>query len=47
VLLKAGILAKVGVFLAKFWKIGALAVAGAFAGLRRWFGFGRKEEEDS
>ena len=44
VLAKAGVLAKVGVFLAKFWKILALAVVGAFAGLRRFLG-GRKEEE--
>lgn len=46
VLAKAGILAKVGIFLAKFWKIAALAVVGAFAGIRKFFGGGRKEEEE-
>ena len=38
VLAKAGILAKVGIFLAKFWKIVAVAVVALFAGLRKIFG---------
>ena len=35
VLLKAGLLAKVGLLLAKFWKVIALAVVGALAGIRK------------
>ena len=38
VLAKAGILAKLGVMLAKFWKIIALAIFGLFAGVRKFFG---------
>ena len=38
VLAKAGIFAKLGVLLLKFWKILAVAVVGAVAGLRRFFG---------
>jgi len=39
------VLAKVGLFALalKFWKIGLLALAGAWAGLKRFFGFGSKE----
>lgn len=44
VLAKAGILAKIGVVLAKFWKIIALAVVGLFAGLRKFIGGGKGEE---
>jgi len=44
VLAKAGILAKLGVMLAKFWKVIALAVVGLFAGIKRFF-FGGSEEE--
>ena len=42
VLLKAGILAKLGIMLAKFWKVIALAVAGAFPFLKKFFG--KKDE---
>lgn len=35
---KLGLLATLGVFLAKFWKIGALALVGLGAGARRLFG---------
>lgn len=35
---KLGLLATLGVFLAKFWKIGALAVVGLGAGARKLFG---------
>ncbi|HNI49450.1 MAG TPA: DUF2167 domain-containing protein [Zoogloea sp.] len=35
---KLGLLATLGVFLAKFWKVAALAVVGAGAGLRKLFG---------
>ena len=45
VLLKAGILAKIGVLLAKFWKVILIAIAGAGASIRRFFG-GKKEEGD-
>ncbi len=38
VLAKAGILAKLGILLAKFWKIIAIAIFGLFAGVRRFFG---------
>jgi len=38
VLAKAGLLAKLGIVLAKFWKIIALAVVGFFAGFRKLFG---------
>lgn len=37
VLAKSGILAKIGIFLLKFWKIIALGVAGAFAGIVKFF----------
>jgi uncharacterized membrane-anchored protein len=39
------VLAKVGLFaiILKFWKLGLLALAGAWAGLKRFFGFGTKE----
>ena len=39
------VLAKVGLFalVLKFWKIGLLALAAAWAGLKRFFGFGKKE----
>lgn len=46
VLLKAGILAKLGLFFAKFWKLIVLGAIGVGAGLRRFFG-GKKEEEHS
>jgi len=42
VLAKAGILAKIGVLLAKFWKFIAIAFVGIVAGVRRFFG--KKEE---
>ncbi|MBK7846575.1 MAG: DUF2167 domain-containing protein [Zoogloea sp.] len=35
---KLGLLATLGVFLAKFWKIGALALVGLGAGARRLLG---------
>ncbi|GAB3636882.1 hypothetical protein GCM10027422_24720 [Hymenobacter arcticus] len=40
------VLAKVGLFVVvvKFWKLGLLALAGAGAGLKRFFGFGAKDE---
>jgi len=38
VLLKAGILAKIGLVLAKFWKLIAIGVIGFFAGVRKLFG---------
>ena len=39
------VLAKVGLFavIVKFWKLGLLALAGAWAGLKRFLGFGSKE----
>jgi uncharacterized membrane-anchored protein len=39
------VLAKVGLFavVLKFWKLGMLALAGAWAALKRYFGFGTKE----
>jgi uncharacterized membrane-anchored protein len=43
VLMKVGILAKLGIFLAKFWKLALLAIVGAGAGLKRFF-TGKKEE---
>lgn len=42
ILAKAGILAKLGIVLAKFWKIIALGVVGFFAAFRKFFG---KSEE--
>lgn len=45
VLAKAGILAKLGILLAKFWKIIALAIFGLFAGVRRFFGGKEASEE--
>ncbi len=41
---KAGLLAKLGIILAKFWKIIALAVIGLGAGLKRFFGGSSQEE---
>ncbi len=40
------VLAKVGFFaiLLKFWKLGLLALGGAWAAIKRFFGFGTKEE---
>lgn len=40
------VLAKVGLFavIVKFWKLGLLALGGAWAGLKRFFGLGAKEE---
>jgi uncharacterized membrane-anchored protein len=39
------VLAKVGFFaiILKFWKVGLLALAGLWAGVKRFFGFGAKE----
>ncbi|HEX8504127.1 MAG TPA: DUF2167 domain-containing protein [Hymenobacter sp.] len=39
------VLAKVGLFavILKFWKLGLLALAGAWAGIKKFFGFGAKE----
>ena len=39
------VLAKVSLFavIVKFWKLGLLALAGAWAGVKRFFGFGAKE----
>lgn len=45
VLAKAGILSKIGILLAKFWKIIAIAIFGFFAGMRRFFG--GKETKDT
>ena len=42
VLVKAGLFAKVGLLLAKFWKVIALGAVGLFAGVRRFFS---KQEE--
>ncbi len=41
------VLAKVGFFaiILKFWKVAILALGGAWAGLKRFFGFGAKEQE--
>jgi len=41
------VLAKVGLFaiILKFWKLGLLAVGGAWAAIKRFFGFGAKTEE--
>jgi len=41
------VLAKVGFFaiILKFWKVAILALGGAWAGLKRFFGFGTKEAE--
>lgn len=40
------VLAKVGFFaiILKFWKLGLLALGGAWAAIKRFFGFGAKEE---
>jgi len=43
VLMKAGILAKIGLILAKFWKLIAIGVVAFFAGIRKLFG-GKKSE---
>jgi uncharacterized membrane-anchored protein len=45
VLMKAGLLAKAGLILAKFWKIIAIAFVGFFAGIKKFFG--KKEEPNS
>ena len=42
ILAKAGILAKFGVLLAKFWKVIVIAIAGIAAGAKKFF-FGKKE----
>jgi uncharacterized membrane-anchored protein len=44
VLLKTGILAKLGLVLLKMWKLIALSIAGAYAALRKKL-FGKKKEE--
>jgi uncharacterized membrane-anchored protein len=44
VLAKAGILAKLGIFLAKFWKVIALAIVGLGVGVKRFFTKETKEE---
>ena len=44
VLLKAGIIAKIGLMAAKFWKIIALAVVGFLAGIKRFFKKGDQVE---
>lgn len=46
VLAKAGILAKVGVLLAKFWKVILIAIVGLGAGIRRFFG-GKSDEGEA
>ena len=43
VLAKAGFFAKIGILLAKFWKVIALVAVGGIAAVRRFFG--KKEEE--
>lgn len=45
VLAKAGILAKLGILLAKFWKVILVGVIAVGAGLRRFFGGGNKDPE--
>ncbi|MEL6926417.1 MAG: DUF2167 domain-containing protein, partial [Bacteroidota bacterium] len=45
VLAKAGILAKLGLILAKFWKLIAVGVIAFFAGIRKLFG-GKDEEQE-
>ncbi len=42
---KLGLLAMAGVFLLKMWKLAALAVVGAVAGLRRIFGGGKNSDK--
>jgi len=44
VLAKVGILAKLGLLLAKFWKLILVAVVGAFGAIRRFF-TGKQEAE--
>lgn len=46
VLAKAGILAKIGIFLAKFWKIGLVGLIAFGAGIKRLLGF-KEEEKDT
>ena len=46
VLAKAGVLAKLGVMLAKFWKVIAVVLIGFFAGIRKLFGGKDKEGEE-
>ena len=45
VLAKAGILAKLGIFLAKFWKIALLGIVGFFGGIKKFF-TGKKTTKD-
>ncbi|MFK7806948.1 MAG: DUF2167 domain-containing protein [Saprospiraceae bacterium] len=45
VLAKAGILAKVGILLAKFWKFILIGIVGLFAGVKKFFGKGEDEPE--
>ncbi|MFT4666394.1 MAG: putative membrane-anchored protein [Polaribacter sp.] len=45
VLAKAGLLAKLGIFLAKFWKIALIAIVGLGATIKRFFTGKKKEEE--
>jgi uncharacterized membrane-anchored protein len=44
VLAKAGILAKLGILLAKFWKVIVLAIVGLSVGAKRFFSKVEKEE---
>ncbi len=46
ILAKAGILAKLGILLAKFWKIIVIGAIGLFAGLKKLIGY-KKENESS
>lgn len=45
VLAKAGILAKIGLFLAKFWKFALIAIVGFGASIKRFFTGKKKEEQ--
>lgn len=44
VLAKAGILAKIGIFFAKFWKFLLIGIAAFFGGIKKFFTGGNKEE---
>jgi len=42
---KLGLLAMAGVFLLKVWKLGLIAIAGAAAGVRKFFGRKNADED--
>lgn len=47
VLAKAGILAKLGILLAKFWKVILLGIVGLGAGVKKFFGKGEEASQES